>query len=83
MKSKRKFDKIRNIRIFDMRKKESVDFYFKIGANNIFTNRMKAIFGEENESKIISVFETTKDIICIENDNNDMMKIQITRKEDI
>ena len=44
---------------------------------------MKAIFGEGDEGKIISVFETTKDIICIENDNNDMMKIQITRKEDI
>ena len=49
----------------------------------VYVNKMKAIFDEGDEGKIISVFETTKDIICIENDNNDMMKIQITRKEDI
>ena len=30
-----------------------------------FANKMETIFDEGDEGKIISVFETTKDIICI------------------
>ena len=43
---------------------------------------MKAIFGEGDEGKINPIGEETKDIKCTENDHNDMMKVQFTRKED-
>ena len=42
---------------------------------------METIFDEEDESKINPIGEETKDIKCIENDNNEMMKVQIRTKE--
>ena len=44
---------------------------------------MKAIFDEGDETILISILKKKrKNITCIRNDNNDMMKVQITRKED-
>ena len=42
---------------------------------------METIFGEGDEGKINPIGEETKDINCTENDHNEMMKVQITRKE--
>ena len=76
---KRKFDKYRDISIFDMRKC-NMDFDYKIN-EALYANKMEMTF-DEGQAKFIPVGEETKDIICIGNDNNDYMKIQFTTKED-
>ena len=43
---------------------------------------METIFDEEDEGKFIPVGEETKDIIYVSNLSRDMMKIQISTKED-
>ena len=57
-----------------------LDFDYRIG-ENLYSNKMELTFDEGN-AKFIPVGEETKDIICIGNDHDDMMKIQITTKED-
>ena len=75
---RRRFMKFRNVTIFDMRK-YNMDFDYKIN-EDLHANKMQLTF-DEGEAKYIPVGEETKDIICIGNNINDMMKVQFTTKE--
>ena len=75
----KKFMKFRNVIIFDMRKCH-MDFDYKIN-EALYANKMELTF-DEGDAKFIPVGEETKEVICIGNNNNDMMKVQFTTKED-
>ena len=57
----------------------NVEFDNKIN-EDLHANKMQLTF-DEGEAKYIPVGEETKEIICIGNDNEDMMKVQFTTKE--
>ena len=71
--------KFRDVCIFDMRR-SNVDFDTRVG-ESLYSNKTKLMF-DGLDAKFIPVNEETKDLICIGNDNADMMKIQFTTKED-
>ena len=69
--------KFRDVCIFDMRR-SNVDFDTRVG-ESLYSNKTKLMF-DGLDAKFIPVGEETKDLICIGNDNSDMMKIQFTKK---
>ena len=79
LEKRRQFMKFRDVCIFDMRK-SNVDFDTRVG-ESLYSNKTKLMF-DGLDAKFIPVGEETKDLICIGNDNSDMMKIQFTTKED-
>ena len=70
--------KFRDFCIFDMRK-SNVDFDTRVG-ESLYSNKTKFMF-DGLDAKFIPVGEETKDLICIRNDNSDMMKIQFSKKK--
>ena len=81
LEKKRKVEKFRYITIFDMRR-SNVYFDLRRNKESLCVNKMETIFDEEDEGKFIPVGEETKDIIYVSNLSRDMMKIQISTKED-
>ena len=61
-------------------RKSNVDFDRRVG-ESLYSNKTKLMF-DGLDAKFIPVEEETKDLICIRNDNSDMMKIQFTTKKE-
>ena len=78
LEKRRQFMKFRYVCIFDMRK-SNVDFDTRVG-ESLYLNKTKLMF-DGLDAKFIPVGEETKEVICIGNDNSDMMKIQFTTKK--
>ena len=79
LEKRRKFMKFRDVCIFDMRK-SNVDFDTRVG-ESLYSNKIKLMF-DGLDVTFIPVGEETKDLICIGNDIDNMMKIQFITKED-